>query len=345
MLSPSLPDLGWSAHFLSQLSLRELETLSPLRLAEVHRDRAVGLGPEGAVALGYPPGLGAGDTAVGDWVLADPATGRIVRVLDRRTGIARRAAGRDGRRQLIAANIDTLFVVTSCNADFSVPRLERYLALAFEAGMAAVVVLTKADAAPDAADYAARARAVSPRTADVAALDARNPDDLARLSPWLGRGQTVAFVGSSGVGKSTLVSGLSGRAIATQGIREDDAKGRHTTTARTIHRTPQGALVIDTPGMRELGLQEAADGIDAVFEDIAELAAACRFSDCAHGSEPGCAVRRAVEEGRIEPDRLDRWRKLRREDARASEALHERHRRERAFGRIVRDAVDLKRRT
>ena len=345
MTHSSLSDLGWSAHFLGQLSLDDLERLTPLRLAEVHRDRAIGLGPEGQVPLTYPPDLGAGETAVGDWVLADPATGRIQRVLERRSEISRRAAGREGRRQLIAANIDTLFVVTSCNADFSVPRLERYLALAFEAGMSVVLILTKADAAGDPGEFAARAGAISRRIADVVTLDARDPTQVARIAPWLARGQTVAFVGSSGVGKSTLIATLTGREIATRGIREDDAKGRHTTTARTIHRTPTGALVIDTPGMRELGLQEAAEGIDAVFEDIAELAAACRFSDCTHEAEPGCAVLAAVEAGRIAEDRLARWRKLRREDARASEALHERHRRERAFGRMVKDAVDLKRQT
>jgi ribosome biogenesis GTPase len=345
MTSLSLSDLGWSAFFLRQLSLDDLERLSPLRLMEVHRDRAVGLGPDGSVPLSYPPGLGAGETAVGDWVLADVGEGRIVRVLDRTSELARRAAGRDGRRQLIAANIDTLFVVTSCNADFSVSRLERYLALAFEAGMSAVVLLTKADATSDPESYAARARAISSRIADVQTLDATNPEELARLSPWLGRGQTVAFVGSSGVGKSTLIAGLTGRTIATRDIREDDAKGRHTTTARTVYRTPEGALVIDTPGMRELGLQEAAVGIDAVFEDIAALAAGCRFSDCRHESEPGCAIRAAVDDGRIDRDRIDRWRKLRREDTRASEVLHERHERERAFGRLVRNAIDFKRRT
>lgn len=341
----SLADLGWSAHFLSQLSLDEHERLVPLRLAEVHRDRATGLGPSGEVALTYPADLSAGDTAVGDWVLAEPGTYRILRVLDRRSEIARRAAGRESRRQLVAANLDTLFVVTSCNADFSVPRLERYLALAFEAGMSAVVVLTKADTSDTAEDYAAQARTVSPRIADVIALDARDPAALDRLAPWLGRGQTVAFVGSSGVGKSTLIAGLTGKTLATRAIREDDAKGRHTTTARTIHLTPSGALVIDTPGMRELGLLDAAEGIDAVFEDIADLAAACRFADCTHGTEPGCAVRAAVEAGDVDEGRLDRWRRLRAEETRANEALHERHKRERAFGRLVREAMDLKRRT
>lgn len=345
MTSSSLSDLGWSAHFLSQLSLEELDSLAPLRLFEVQRDRATGLGPTGSVLLGYPPGLSSGETVVGDWVLADPETGRIVRVLDRRTEIARRAAGREGGRQLIAANVDTLFVVTSCNADFNAPRLERYIALALEARVQAVIVLTKADAAEDAADYAALARAVSPRIAAVVTLDARDAAELGKLSAWLGCGQTVAFVGSSGVGKSTLIGGLIGQEIATQDIRQNDAKGRHTTTARTVYRTPKGALVIDTPGMRELGLQEASEGVDAVFEDIADLARACRFSDCAHETEPGCAVRAAVEEGQVAPERLERWRRLRREDAQASEALHERRSRERAFGRVVKNAVDFKRRT
>jgi ribosome biogenesis GTPase / thiamine phosphate phosphatase len=343
MTSTSLADLGWSAHFADQLD--DSDRLTPLRLFEIQRDRATGIGPEGSVVLTYPEGLSAGRTVVGDWVLADPETARIVRVLDRRTEMARRAAGREGGRQLIAANIDTLFVVTSCNADFNPPRLERYLALAFDANLSAVIVLTKTDTAEDAEDYAARARAVSPRIAGVVTLDSRDPAELARLTPWLGRGRTVAFVGSSGVGKSTLIAGLVGQQIATQDIRENDAKGRHTTTARTVYRTPQGALVIDTPGMRELGIQDAAEGVDAVFEDIAELALTCRFSDCAHETEPGCAIRRAVQDGRVAPERLERWRKLQREDAMASETPYERRRRERAFGRVVKDAVDVKRRT
>jgi ribosome biogenesis GTPase / thiamine phosphate phosphatase len=343
MTSTSLADLGWSAHFADQLD--DSDRLTPLRLFEIQRDRATGIGPDGAVVLSYPDGLSAGRTVVGDWVLADPETARIVRVLDRRTEIARRAAGRAGGRQLIAANIDTLFVVTSCNADFNPPRLERYLALAFDANLSAVIVLTKADTTEHAEDYATRARAVSPRIAGVVALDSRDPAELARLAPWLGRGRTVAFVGSSGVGKSTLLAGLVGQQIATQDIRENDAKGRHTTTARTVYRTPQGALVIDTPGMRELGIQDAAEGVDAVFEDIVELALTCRFSDCAHETEPGCAIRRAIRDGRVAPERLERWRKLQREDAMASEAPHERRRRERAFGRVVKDAVDIKRRT
>ena len=343
--TPSLSDLGWSAFFLGQLSLDELETLRPLRLTGVERDRATGLGPDGAMTLSYPPTLSAGETAVGDWVLADPDAQRIVRVLHRRSEVARKAAGTDNRRQLIAANVDTLFLVTSCNADFNVARLERFLALALDAGAVPVVVLTKADLADDAEDYAAQARAISPRIADVIALDATRPEALGPLAPWLGKGQTVAFMGSSGVGKSTLIAGLTGEAIATQAIRKDDAKGRHTTTSRALLRTASGAMVIDMPGMREVALQDVAEGIAEVFDDIVALAQGCRFRDCGHDSEPGCAVQAAVADGRLDPARLARWQKLRREDALNAEAAHERRTRERAFSRVVRDAVDWKGRT
>jgi ribosome biogenesis GTPase len=342
---PSLSDLGWSAFFLGQLTLDELETLRPLRLTGVERDRATGLGPDGPMTLTYPPTLSAGETAVGDWVLADPDARQIVRVLDRRSVVARKAAGTENRRQLIAANVDTLFLVTSCNADFNVARLERFLALALDAGAVPVVVLTKADLAEDAADYAAQARAISPRIADAITLDATRPEALGPLAPWLGKGQTVAFVGSSGVGKSTLIAGLTGAEIATQDIRAHDAKGRHTTTSRTLLRTASGALVIDMPGMREVALQDVAEGIDEVFDDVVALAQGCRFRDCGHEGEPGCAVQAAVGEGRLDPARLMRWKKLRREDAMNAEAVHDRRARERAFGRVVRDALDWKGRT
>jgi ribosome biogenesis GTPase len=342
---PSLSDLGWSAFFLGQLTLDELETLRPLRLTGVERGRATGLGPDGPVTLAYPPTLSAGETAVGDWVLADPATHRIVRVLDRRSEIGRKAAGTESRRQLIAANVDTLFLVTSCNADFNVARLERFFALALDAGATAVIVLTKADLSDDPGAYADRARAISPRIADVIALDVTRREALGPLAPWLGKGQTVAFLGSSGVGKSTLIAGLTGEAVATQAIREDDAKGRHTTTSRALRRTASGAMVIDMPGMREVALQDVADGIDEVFDDIVALARDCRFRDCGHDGEPGCAVQAAIGDGRLDPARLIRWRKLRREDALNAEAVHERRARERAFGRVVRDALDWKGRT
>lgn len=340
----TLADLGWSALFLSQLSVDELETLTPLRLTGVERDRARALGPDGVATLTFPPDISAGDTAVGDWVLCDPATGRIERVLDRATELARKAAGTDNRRQLIAANVDTLFVVTSCNADFNEARLERYLAMALDAGCAPVVILTKADLTDAANDYERRAWALSSQLGDVIACDAREAGTNPALGLWLKRGQTVAFVGSSGVGKSTIIAAFTGQDIATQGIREDDAKGRHTTTARSLYRTETGALVIDTPGMRELALSDAGDGIDELFDDVTELAARCRFRDCAHDAEPGCAVQAAVATGTLDAARVERWRKLRAEDARHSEALHQRRAREKTFGKIVKEAMAKKKR-
>ena len=253
-----------------------------------------------------------------------------------------RAAGTGRRVQLIAANVDTLFVVTSCNQDFNVARLERYLALAREAGAMPVVVLTKADLAPDTGDYVRAAARLMPGLL-VECVDARDPAEVARLAVWCGPGQTVALLGSSGVGKSTLVNTLSGVDQATAPIRDDDAHGRHTTTGRSMHRLPAGGWLLDTPGMRELQLADVGEGIAAVFADIDALATACRFRDCRHEGEAGCAVAAAVEKGSLDPERLRRFRKLVAEDARNSAALHERHARDRAFGRLVREATRSKR--
>ena len=167
-------------------------------------------------------------------------------------------------------------------------------------------------------------------------MNALDLASTARLEAWCGRGETVAVAGSSGVGKSTLTNALTGAALATRGIREDDAHGRHTTTARSLHRTRAGGWLIDTPGMRALRLADAADGIEAAFDDIAALARDCRFGDCAHEAEPGCAVQAAIAAGGLDPVRLARWQKLAREDARNSATLAETRARERASGRFYR---------
>ena len=191
------------------------------------------------------------EATVGDWLLLDRTRPRSSRVLERKSLIKRRAPGTSREVQLIAANIDTVFVVTSCNQDFNVARLERYVALAFEAEVEPVIVLTKADLADDIAPYVEAAQAVSDRV-PVVALDARGAEPALALADWCKPGRTVAFLGSSGVGKSTLTNALLGaQAIATQGIREDDAKGGHTTTRRELYATPGGCLVLDTPGMRD----------------------------------------------------------------------------------------------
>ena len=279
---------------------------------------------------------------VGDWLLIEAETGRPRRILDRASLFKRRAPGTDRRIQLIAANVDTLLIVSSCNQDYNTARLERYLALAREAGVTPVVVLTKADVSEAPEDYARRARALLPGLL-VETVDARNRDSLACLDPWRETGQTLAVVGSSGVGKSTLTNTLLGTdRIATQDIREDDAKGRHTTTGRAMHRLPGGAWLIDTPGMRELQLTDVQTGIDDVFADVAALATDCRFADCNHETEPGCAVRAALDEGTLEPSRLKRYRKLVAEEAYNNESLVERRARSKAFGKLVRHTLKSK---
>jgi ribosome biogenesis GTPase len=336
-----LAGFGWTSFFASQLGPDD-GALFPVRVAAVHRDRLHVAGPGiDRLIPAFPPVDGDEEVAatVGDWLLLDPDTRRPERLLARRSVFKRRAAGTARRVQLIAANVDTLLIVSSCNQDFSPARLERYLALAGEAEVMPVVVLTKADLTEHPEDFAQLAGSLMPGLL-VEVLDAREVASVARLEPWCGRGQTVALVGSSGVGKSTLVNTLTGSdRIATQDIRASDDTGQHTTTARSLHRLPAGGWLVDTPGMRELQLTDARSGIEDVFADVVELAAGCRFSDCRHASEPGCAIRSAIESGALDQARVRRWRKLAAEEAHNSESLSERRARSRAFGKMTRRAM------
>ncbi len=313
--------MGFDGFFAEQLAaLDSIETTThPYRISEVHRDRLSALAPAGTRSLRAPEGQESGAFAVGDWVLADEA-GRIVHLLERKSLLHRRAAGTDARRQLIAANCDTLFITSSCNADFNPARLERFLVLAYQAGCAPVILLTKADRVDNPHDWQARAQALDTRV-PVLVINALDAQDLSRVGEFCPRGKTGALVGSSGVGKTTLTNGLCARSDATGAIREEDARGRHITTSRTLRAMINGGWIIDTPGMRALRLEDAGAGLEAMFADIGELAAQCRFSDCAHESEPGCAVQAAISDGRLEAERLVRWRKLRQEEARNSERL------------------------
>jgi ribosome biogenesis GTPase len=307
----SLSSLGWSDFFEHQLEPSDAG-YAARRIATVHRARLTALSQTGLVELGLPVHASTGDFCVGDWVLADPRDEVLHRRLERRTVLERRPEG-SRATQLAAANVDTLFIVTSCNADFNVARLERYLALANQAGTAPVVLLTKADRAVDPEAYQRQA-AVLQRELPVVTLNPRSGDAAAALARWCTAGQTVALVGSSGVGKSTLVNTLVGRTQErpqeTSAIREHDSKGRHTTTSRSIHPIAGGGWVIDTPGMRSLQVRETDYGIETLFAEITELAPQCRFRDCTHAHEPGCAVQAAIAEGSLDPDRLERWRKL-----------------------------------
>lgn len=339
----ALAELGWRGDFQSQLSLDDIETTLPVRVMAVHRGAIDVAGIPGTARLPPTGPLRDEPIAVGDWLLVDRSSGRPIRRLERMSLFKRRAAGTGRAEQVIAANVDTLFVVTSCNQDFNPARLERYLALAEEARVTPVIVLTKRDLTDDVAVYRRQAERVRAGVL-VEPVDARDPGSVAALSAWCGSGQTVALLGTSGVGKSTLVNTLTGRAdLATADIREHDARGRHTTTGRAMHRLPAGGWLLDTPGMRELQLVDLADGIDAVFDDVASLAQACRFRDCGHDGEPGCAVEAAIADGRLDPDRLRRYRKLVAEDRFNTESLAERRARFKAFGKMARGVMAAKR--
>jgi len=311
--------------------------LAAYRISEVHRASLTGIAPSGARMLTTAADLETGAFAVGDWVLAN-AAGQVETLLERQSLLHRRAAGSDARQQLIAANCDTLFITSSCNADFNPARLERFLVLAYEGGVFPVIVLTKADMAEAPGNWEAQAQKLDPRV-PVLAINALDPADLEKVGGWCKPGKTAALVGSSGVGKTTLTNGLCARTDATGAIREDDARGRHVTTSRTLRPMTNGGWIIDTPGMRALRLEDVGDGLEAMFDDISKLALTCKFTDCAHDSEPGCAVRAAIEGGTLEADRVTRWEKLRREDRRNTETLAQSRARNRAQTKIYRNGA------
>jgi len=326
----SLADLGWRPFFQQQLSIEEWYDARPARIVEQHRSGFDAVSERGQHTLAVTATMPA--LTAGDWVLLDPDF-RFVRALERQSSFRRRAAGSKPSEQLVAANIDTAFIVCSLNEDYNLSRLERYLSLVHQAGSEPVVVLSKKDLCPDPDALVEAVQALDCRLC-VVAVDSLARETVEILRPWCQPGSTVVLLGSSGVGKSTLANTLCGQQVQDTGeIREDDAKGRHTTTRRSLLTLPAGGLLLDTPGMRELQLADCAEGVTATFADVEEFARQCRFGDCRHENEPGCAVRTALDCGELEERRLANYRKLQREQALNSASLAERRARERARGR------------
>ncbi len=308
----ALARLGWDEHLAAAASADIAHAgARPGRVARVDRGWVTVMtstGTERAQLAGH-------SVATGDWILVE--NGKVAAALPRRSAFVRGDAGegRSRRPQVVAANVDLVFVVQSLNNGPNVRRLERELVLAFESGAAPVVVLSKADLADrsevDRAVAVARAAASD---VEVVTTSAVTGEGLDRLRALAGAGRTVALIGASGVGKSRLVNGLVGAHQQAVGeVRENDQRGRHTTTARELVALPGGGWLVDTPGLRSVALWEADDGLSRVFSDIEELAAQCRFTNCSHGSEPDCAIRRAIERGELDGARYEHYLRLDRE--------------------------------
>jgi ribosome biogenesis GTPase len=319
--APTLDELGWSVALAADHAPQAALGREPARVMAEDRgsylvrtaagERRAAITGRFRHEAGVDPAV---YPAVGDWVAVDggPDDAAIHAVLARRTAIVRRAPGNRTEAQVVGANVDVVFIVVSLNLDLNMRRLERYLAVAWESGAEPIVVLSKADLVEDPTALLAEVEriAIGATILTISAIDGRGLDEVrARI----GTGRTVAFVGSSGVGKSTLLNVLAGedRAIV-RDVREDDDRGRHTTTRRQLHILADGGLILDTPGMRELALWDP-DGVEQSFPEIDELVATCRFGNCRHHGEPGCAIAAGLASGALDAARYEAWQKLERE--------------------------------
>lgn len=318
--SLTLEDLGWNDNFAAAFEPHAKQGLVPARVIRESRgvygvttgDRELPAAASGRLWHGEE---GGGAPAVGDWVAVRLPTlpeepGLIRAILPRKSKFSRKAAGTRTDEQVVAANVDIVFLMTGLDHDFSPRRIERYLTAAWESGSDPVLLLNKADIDAELEEHVQEVDGIA-MGLPVHVISAKTGQGVEALAAYLGRGRTVSVLGSSGVGKSTLINRLLGSDIQRTGsVRASDDRGRHTTTHRELFHLPGGGLILDTPGMRELQLWESDEGIGGVFADIEELAGECRFGNCGHNGEPGCAVEAAVASGALDAERLESWRKL-----------------------------------
>ena len=323
----SLNELGWKDCFKEQFETEDSTKYLPARVTMTHKGHLVVSTGESELLLKIA-GKGIGSLneqpTVGDWLLMDRESMVPVKILDRTSLLQRMAPGQEVKLQPIAANIDTLFIVSSCNTEFNLNRIERYICLALEAGVNFVLVLTKEDLSEEAQQYRKQAAHLY-ESMPIVTINGKDPESVKCLQEWFKPGETVALLGSSGVGKTTLLNTVNGTEKEKTGaIRQGDDKGRHTTTTRSLHVMKSGALLIDVPGIRELQLHDCHAGINRAFSEIVEAEEMCRFSDCSHEREPGCGVREALEEGSITRRRLENYLKLKAEAEKNTEEIAER---------------------
>jgi ribosome biogenesis GTPase / thiamine phosphate phosphatase len=321
----SLDDLGWNSFFQKNYQLIKIPDSVPARVITGSREAFQVYCRHGELSAGITGRMryNAGEEnlypAVGDWVVVKPLLKEqkciIHAVLPRKSKFSRKVAGERTEEQIVAANIDTVFIVSGLDGgrNFNLRRVERYLTLAWNSGAIPVMVLNKADLCHDIDNYVHSIESIAPGVS-VHTVSARQKTGLSALRSYLGRGQTAAFLGSSGVGKSALINALLGTEKQVTGkVRADDRMGRHTTTKRELILLPDGGMVIDTPGMREIQLWAGEEDLQGTFQDIEMLAELCRFADCSHTAESGCAVKAAIEQGELDPARLDSYHKLQNE--------------------------------
>ncbi|MDF2988044.1 MAG: ribosome small subunit-dependent GTPase [Eubacterium sp.] len=316
----NINEYGWNEFFLNEWNKKNAVGMLPGRIVADFGQQLRVVTEAGELLVNRP--VQKGDSlmqlAVGDWAGVEviPGADIFIRfVLPRKTKFSRAAAGIEVKEQVVAANADTVFLIQSLNKDFNMKRLERYMIAAWDSGAVPVIVLTKADCCEDVADKLSMVYGTAPGV-EVYAISSVTRQGIDEIRKYLQPGRTVALLGSSGVGKSTLVNTLAGEELLkTQSIREDDSRGRHTTTHRELVLMPGGGMILDTPGMRTLSIWESETGMDIMFGDVEELVKHCRFHDCKHQNEPGCAVRAALESGKLEQKRWDSWLKLQKEIA------------------------------